>query len=124
MAKPKCYQFHLFAKFEMSLFLTVQDWNRAMAMNNIDESIDDKQLGRSWICTSSGIKLAMYIQTENFKYGNVIHESVHIVDFLMEEIGINDIEFRAYMIEDLAVRVIEKIRILIDCQKIKEEAIK
>ena len=117
MKKPKCYIFHLFTKFNVSLFLSVEDWNLAMKINNIDEVINENTLGRAFINSDNGIKLAMYISLKDFKYGNVIHEATHIVDFLMEEIGINDIEFRAYMIEDLSVQVIEKIRSIIEKQK-------
>ena len=116
MKKPKCYQFHLFAKFSLSLFLSAEDWNLAMKINNMNDSINEKTLGRAFINTDDGIKIGMYIRLNNFRYGNVIHESTHIIDFLMEEIGITDIEFRAYMIEDLSVRVIEKITGIIEKQ--------
>lgn len=115
MAKklPRYKVFHLFTKFDMCLFTTLEDWNLAMNQNDLEQFYcDDTDIGRCMKTPTNDNKMSfnMYIPVKHFTYGTVIHESTHMVDFLMEYIGINDIEFRAYMVEDLSVRIIENLR--------------
>ena len=114
MAKklPRYKLFHLFTKFSMQLITDLENWNLMCEQNDYQNFIcDDGAIGRCAIDPKpSGVVLMMYIPFKHYHYGTVIHESTHMVDYLMEHLGINDIEFRAYMIEDLSVRLIEYFR--------------
>jgi len=114
MKEAKYTRFHLFTKYNLDVFDSKKQWNKAMKQSKYTEHIikeDSICAGKAGcFVLDNGLAFGMYINKKDFQYKIVIHESVHIIDFLMEETGINDIEFRAYMIEDLSHRIIEHFR--------------
>ena len=110
MAKIKYEIIKLFTKFDMALFTDNKELNKFLKMHNQDNLVVEghyNYLGRSLSFFNNGIPYyVMFIDVERYIIGTAIHESTHIIDFLMMDIGINDIEFRAYMIEELSINII------------------
>jgi len=65
--------------------------------------------GRALILEKNGnTKFVMYIGTDTYK--TIAHESSHIADYTSEFFGIDDDEFKAYLIGHLVDQIIYKIR--------------
>ncbi len=111
---PNYASFHLFTKFSVAFYDKPKHWNKSMDLdNNGDFKVDKHSVARaSKVYIDNGVAFCMFVNKKKYNYRHIIHESTHIIDFLMEEIGIqcNETEFRAYMIEDLSVRLIKYCR--------------
>ena len=102
---------HLFTKFEAILITSQKEMNKFIKFHKINaRPTDITHTGRAlWITNEdNGASIfSIYIDKNRFDVGLIIHESVHVVQHLMECIGIKDYEFQAYMVEYLSTKIID-----------------
>ncbi|HIE41555.1 MAG TPA: hypothetical protein EYP80_02720 [Candidatus Aenigmarchaeota archaeon] len=99
----------LFAGYWVYVTDNEDKWNKKVKFeeNKVDP-YDRYPKGRSIAMDSDkGFFLGIFIR-EDAKNNVVIHESVHIVEFLMKHLNINDDEFKAIAIGYLANKIIEE----------------
>lgn len=104
--------FHLFTKYSVAFFDDYKEWNKDMDINcKGQHKVSISSIGKALFDElEDGIILCIFINKKHYSYRHAIHEATHIVDFLMEYVGIDDTEFRAYTIEYLSVNIIEHCR--------------
>ena len=106
-------EIHIFGKFMLYLFTDSNMWNDAMSSHGEEDFyIKDEEMEYTNALTSvihgDGLILSMYLKKDADIY-TVIHESVHVVDFLIENIGLEHTEFRAYTVQYIVENIMKEL---------------
>ena len=104
-------EIHIFAKFSLCLFTDVKKWNEVMLeQNENNHLINEDELDYTNALTSvihgDGLIISMFLKKDASIY-TVMHESIHVVDFLIENIGLDHTEFRAYTAQYLVENIMD-----------------
>ena len=96
------YKIRAFTDKEIYIFTTRNEWIRFIKRHGGEETMDlDDYSGQAiWLEKSGSQKFAIGVFEDS--YGTCIHETVHVVDYIMNCYNIQDKEFRAYMTEYIA----------------------
>lgn len=106
-------EINFFAGIKIKLFLDRDKYNKFIIKHNHNITASDFTQGiathlQNIINGESKFIIGIFLND----YRVCIHEASHIVTYLMQDLGIKDDEFRAYMVEYISEQLINKLAII------------